>query len=349
MDTAFKGGTPVEKDHRPIIAVTMGDPAGVGPEICARTFADESVLRESRPVLYGDARVMRKAVALVGADLEVRVIDNPAAATGEAGILEIVNFPNADPAMFRPGEVSALCGRAAWEYIEAAGRAALARKIAAVVTAPINKESIAAAKVPYIGHTEMFGAIAGIADPLTMFETLSLRVFFLTRHVPLRKACELVTRNRLIDYLERCSAALADLGLPGSIAVAGLNPHCGEHGLFGDDEGREIEPAIEEATRRGLPVVGPIGADSVFHLAKSGRYAAVLSLYHDQGHIACKTLDFEKTVSLTLGLPFLRTSVDHGTAFNLAWKATARAVSLIEAMLAAARYAPTFAASAHNS
>ncbi len=190
----------------------------------------------------------------------------------------------------------------------------------------------------------MLGAIAGVDDPLTMFETLGLRVFFLTRHVSLRKACELVTKDRLVDYLERCQGALADLGLKGDLAVAGLNPHCGEHGLFGDEEGREIAPAIAEARSRGLAVVGPIGADSVFHLAKIGRFAAVLSLYHDQGHIACKTLDFERTVSLTLGLPFLRTSVDHGTAFDIAWKGQASAVSMVEAILSAARHAPAYSA-----
>jgi 4-hydroxythreonine-4-phosphate dehydrogenase len=175
-----------------------------------------------------------------------------------------------------------------------------------------------------------------------MFETLGLRVFFLTRHVPLRQACELVTRPRLLDCLQRCTRALTHLGLQGTIAVAGLNPHCGEHGLFGHEEEREIRPALEEARALGLAVEGPLGADSVFHLARTGRYAAVLSLYHDQGHIACKTLDFERTVSLTLGLPFLRTSVDHGTAFDIAWKGKASAVSMSEAILAAARYAASY-------
>jgi 4-phospho-D-threonate 3-dehydrogenase / 4-phospho-D-erythronate 3-dehydrogenase len=330
------------REQRPIIAATMGDPAGIGPEICARAFADESVQRECRPVLYGDARVMRKAVALVGAKLEIRALDDPTAATGRTGFIEILDLGNADPAAFRPGEVSAFCGRASWEYVKAAGHAAHVRKVAAMVTAPINKESIAAAKVPHIGHTEMLGAVAGVADPLTMFETLGLRVFFLSRHVSLKNACELVARDRLIDYIERCSTALAGLGLAGSLAIAGLNPHCGEHGLFGNEEEKEIEPAIAEAKRRGLLVVGPIGADSVFHLAKSGRFAAVLALYHDQGHIACKTLDFERTVSITLGMPFLRTSIDHGTAFDIAWKAEASAVSMIEALLSATRYAPAF-------
>src|SRR5208282_4878130 len=151
-------------------------------------------------------------------------------------------------------------------------------------------------------------------------------------------------KARLVDYIGRCHAALGSLGLDGDLVVAGLNPHCGEHGLFGDEEGREIEPAIAEARARGIAVAGPVGADSVFHLAKTGRYAAVLSLYHDQGHIACKTLDFERTVSLTLGLPFLRSSVDHGTAFDIAWKGEASAVSMVEAVLAAARYAPAYGA-----
>jgi 4-hydroxythreonine-4-phosphate dehydrogenase len=324
----------MEKDRpldaaRPIVAVTMGDPAGVGPEICAAALADPSVRRAARCLLYGDERVLRKAAALLGVDL------GAALASGDS---RIVDLANADPASFAPGEVSAPCGKAAWEYVEAAARSALSGEAAAVVTAPINKESVRAAGVPHIGHTEMLGSITGTADPLTMFETLGLRVFFLTRHVSLKAACGLVTKARLLDYIERCSAALGDLGLAGELVVAGLNPHCGEHGLFGDEEGREIEPAIAEARAKGVKVSGPIGADSVFHQAKIGRYAAVLSLYHDQGHIACKTLDFERTISLTLGMPFLRTSVDHGTAFDIAWKGKASAVGMVEAIAAAARY-----------
>jgi 4-hydroxythreonine-4-phosphate dehydrogenase len=318
------------KDTRPILALTMGDPAGIGPEICARALADDAVRGAARCVLYCDARVMRKAASLVG--VEPR----------DWGDARLVDLANADPASFAPGEVSALCGRAAWEYVESAARAALGGgpegRVGAVVTAPLNKESVSAAGVPHIGHTEMLGAVAGVDDPLTMFETLGLRVFFLTRHVSLREACDLVTKGRLVDYLERCSAALAGLGLVGGIVVADLNPHCGEHGLFGDEEGREIVPAVAEARSRGIDAAGPVGADSVFHLAKTGRYAAVLSLYHDQGHIACKTLDFERTVSLTLGLPFLRTSVDHGTAFDIAWKGEASAVGMVEAVLVAAKY-----------
>jgi 4-hydroxythreonine-4-phosphate dehydrogenase len=289
------------------------------------------VAAAARCRVFGDARVLKKAAAVTGAG-RIQA--------------EVVDLANADPAAFAAGKVSALCGQASWEYVQAAARAALAGQVEAVATAPINKESVAAALVPHTGHTEMLAALAGAEHPLTMFETRGLRVFFLTRHLSLRQACEQVTRARILDCLQRCAAALSRLGLRGPIAVAGLNPHCGEHGLFGQEEGREIEPAIAEARAGGLEVLGPIGADSVFHLAHAGRYAAVLSLYHDQGHIACKTLDFERTVSLTLGLPFLRTSVDHGTAFDIAWTGKAGAASMIEAVLAAARYAGAYRAAA---
>ena len=182
--------------------------------------------------------------------------------------------------------------------------------------------------------------MTGTHDPLTMFQVHNLRVFFLSRHVSLRKACDMVTKERLSDYIERCCKALEMLGLPSStLAVAGLNPHNGEHGLFGDEEVREVEPAVKEAAAKGIPVVGPVPADSVFHQALHGKYGAVLSLYHDQGHIATKTLDFERTISLTLGMPFLRSSVDHGTAFDIAGQGIAGAVSMEEAIRLAAEYA----------
>jgi 4-hydroxythreonine-4-phosphate dehydrogenase len=329
--------------NKPIIGISMGDPAGIGPEILVRAVADEAVSRVARCLVYGDALVIDKAVEESGLGLKVRAIDKPAEARFAAGSIEVVDLANADPAAFEPGKVQASCGRAAWEYIEAVVQAALQGEVEVVNTAPINKESIQAAGVPYIGHTEMLAGLTGVSDPLTMFETLGLQVFFLSRHVSLRKSCDLVTRERLTDYIERCHRALELLGLGGGeLAVAGLNPHCGEHGLFGDEEVREVEPAVAEAQRRGFRVAGPIAADSVFHQAKNGRYAAVLSLYHDQGHIATKTLDFERTISLTLGLPFLRSSVDHGTAFDIAWQGKASAVSMVESILVAARYAPAY-------
>jgi 4-hydroxythreonine-4-phosphate dehydrogenase len=329
--------------NQPLIAISMGDPAGIGPEILVRTIADASVHQVARCLVYGDARVIDKAVREARLNLTVRAIDKPSEAIYAPGSVEVVHLANADPTAFEPGKVQALCGKAAWKYIEAMVQAALRGEVEAVNTGPINKESIQAAHIPHIGHTEMLAALTGTHDPLTLFETLGLRVFFLSRHMSLRQSCDLVTKARLLDYIERCHRALEQLGIGGGeLAVAGLNPHSGEHGLFGDEEVREVTPAIEEARKRGFKVVGPIGADSVFHQAKIGRYAAVLSLYHDQGHIATKTLDFERTISLTLGLPFLRTSVDHGTAFDIAWQGKASAVSMIESVLVAARYAPAY-------
>jgi 4-hydroxythreonine-4-phosphate dehydrogenase len=330
-----------------VTALTMGDPAGVGPEIIVKALGPGGAAAGAKCVVYGDARVLGRAAEALGLGFSLHPIASPEAALYEPGTLEVVDLHNADPEGFEPGRVSALCGRASWEYIEAATKAALAGRVAALDTAPINKEAIRAAGVPYIGHTEMLEGLTGSRDPLTMFETLGLRVFFLTRHVALRAAPDLITRDRLLDYFRRCLGAMDRLGLAGGeLAVAGLNPHCGEHGLFGDEEVRVIAPAVEEARAEGLAVVGPIGADSVFHQAKTGRYAAVLSLYHDQGHIATKTLDFDRTVSLTLGLPFLRTSVDHGTAFDIAWQGKASALGMETSILVAARYAEAWTARA---
>ena len=220
---------------------------------------------------------------------------------------------------------------------------ALAGEVDALASTPINKESLKAANIDYIGHTEILADLTGTPDPLTMFQVRDLRVFFLTRHMSLVQACKLVRRERLEDYIGRCLKELVRLGVAKPrLAVAGLNPHCGEHGLFGFEEVEQIEPAIAAARLAGLDAVGPVPADSVFHFALQGKYDAVLSLYHDQGHIATKTLDFERTISLTLGLPFLRTSVDHGTAFDIAGQGRAGSVSMVEAIRLAALYAPNF-------
>jgi 4-hydroxythreonine-4-phosphate dehydrogenase len=236
-----------------------------------------------------------------------------------------------------------MCGRAAYEYIAKSIELANEGKVDAVTTTAINKESLRAGGINYIGHTEIFGALTGTGDPLTMFETNGMRIFFLTRHVSLREMLDLVTKDRIKDYVKRCMKALEKLGVTeGTMAIAGLNPHSGEHGLFGWEEVNEITPAVEELRAEGYNVTGPIGADSVFHQAAMGKYNSVLSLYHDQGHIAAKTLDFERTIAITNGMPILRTSVDHGTAFDIAGKGVASAVSLIEAIRLAAKYAPHY-------
>lgn len=328
---------------KPLIAVPIGDPAGVGPEIVAKSVASGDVFEAADCVIVGDKTIIENAIKIVGEDLTVHVISEPEEGDYRKGILNLIDLGNVDMAKFEFGKVNGMCGKAAYEYIAKCIELANKGKVDAVATTPINKESLRAGGINYIGHTEIFGALTETEDPLTMFETNGMRVFFLTRHVSLRKMLDMITKDRIIDYVKRCMKALEKLGVTdGTMAIAGLNPHSGEHGLFGWEEVNEIMPAIEELQAEGYQVVGPIGADSVFHQAAQGRYNSVLSLYHDQGHIATKTLDFEKTIAITNGMPILRTSVDHGTAFDIAGKGIVSAVSMIEAILLAAKYAPNF-------
>lgn len=329
--------------EKPIIAVTMGDPAGIGPEIVAKSIADKATYDVARCIVIGDKKVMEKAIKIVGADLKVNVVDSPADGDYSYGVLNMIDLDNIDMSRFEYGKINAMCGQAAFDYIKKSIEITMDKQADAVATTPINKESLHAAEVDFIGHTEIFGALTGTDDPLTMFETNGLRVFFLTRHKSLRDMLDDIKKDRIIDYVERCTDALRRLGVKeGTMAVAGLNPHSGEHGLFGWEEVKEIAPAVEELKERGFNVAGPVPADSVFHQAAQGRFNSVLSLYHDQGHIATKTLDFDRTISITNGMPILRTSVDHGTAFDIAGKGIAGAVSMEEAIRLAAKYAPFF-------
>ncbi|WP_270303492.1 4-hydroxythreonine-4-phosphate dehydrogenase PdxA [Baileyella intestinalis] len=328
---------------KPLIAVTMGDPAGIGPEIVARTIDDKEIFNIARCIVIGDRKIMEKAIQIVGADLKIHVTENPAEGDYSEGVLNLINLDNINMDQFEYGKVSAMCGQAAYDYIAKSIEITMSGQADAVATTPINKESLHAAEVPFIGHTEIFGALTGTEDPLTMFETNGLRVFFLTRHKSLRDMLDDIKKDRIIDYVQRCTEALRKLGVnEGTMAVAGLNPHSGEHGLFGWEEVNEIAPAVEELKKQGYDVAGPVPADSVFHQAAMGKYNSVLSLYHDQGHIATKTLDFDRTISITNGMPILRTSVDHGTAFDIAGKGIAGAVSMKEAVRLAAKYAPYF-------
>lgn len=328
---------------KPLIEVPIGDPAGVGPEIVAKSVASEEVFEAADCVIVGDKTIIENAIKIVGVDLTVHVISEAEEGDYRKGILNLIDLGNVDMAKFEFGKVNGMCGKAAYEYIAKCIELANEGKVDAVATTPINKESLRAGGINYIGHTEIFGALTETEDPLTMFETNGMRVFFLTRHVSLREMLDMITKDRIIDYVKRCMKALEKLGVTdGTMAIAGLNPHSGEHGLFGWEEVNEIMPAIEKLQAEGYKVVGPIGADSVFHQAAQGRYNSVLSLYHDQGHIATKTLDFEKTIAITNGMPILRTSVDHGTAFDIAGKGIVSAVSMIEAILLAAKYAPNF-------
>jgi 4-hydroxythreonine-4-phosphate dehydrogenase len=326
-------------DARPVLAVTMGDPAGIGPEIAVRALLSPEVRALCRSFIIGDARVLERALAVCGLSAQLNRIAGPEALADRDGVIDVLHQQTADPDVLRMGQVQPLGGQAAYAAIKTSIELAMAGRIDGVATTPINKESLQAAKIPFIGHTEMFAEHTGAREEMTMFTISGLKIFFLTRHVSLAEACRQMTQDRVAKGIDKCIKALGQLGYDKPhLAVAALNPHGGEDGLFGREEIDAIKPAIVAARARGMQVSGPVPADSVFHMAKLGRYDAVLSLYHDQGHIAAKMLDFEKTVSVTLGLPILRTSVDHGTAFDIAGTGKASAVSMIEAIKVAAEY-----------
>lgn len=307
------------------IGITMGDPAGIGPEIIVKALLQPETFEHMIPVVYGNPSTFQRVVELLGVDTQIDEIPHAGHAQGRPGIIEIVPTSEfTDDIPF--GKVNPDAGSIAVKAIVEAVSAAKRHEIVAINTAPINKEAVRKAGFHYPGHTEMLAELFEVEHVVTMFVVGELRIFFLTRHHPLSKAVELLTIERVYEGIEQSVKYLHDLGFTDPVlAVAALNPHAGENGLLGSEEQAVLIPAIERAQSSGLPVVGPIPADAVFYQARHGRYTGVLSLYHDQGHIATKTLDFNGTVSVTLGLPTIRTSVDHGTAFDIAGKGCANA------------------------
>ncbi|PYM13970.1 MAG: 4-hydroxythreonine-4-phosphate dehydrogenase PdxA [Candidatus Rokuibacteriota bacterium] len=333
----------------PVLGVTMGDPAGVGPEIIARAAAEPQVVATSRPVVIGSADVMKAALALIGSPLVSHVVRDVEECRWANGTLEVLDLANVDAATLPRAQVSAAAGRAAYEAIERAILLAMERRIAAIVTAPVNKEALAAAGIPHAGHTEILAELSGTKDVAMLLAGKELRVIHVTTHVALRRVPDLVTRDRVLRTIRLAQKTMEDLGRDRArIAVAGLNPHAGEEGLFGDEEQTAIIPAIEEARREGIDVFGPLPADTLFSRARGGEFDIVVAMYHDQGHIPVKTLGFEydekakrwtglSGVNVTVGLPFVRVSVDHGTAFDRAWKGIANHESMVEAIEVAVR------------
>ena len=308
-----------------VVAVTIGDPAGIGPEIVVRALAQDAVQRSVQALVVGDRWVLERAMEVTGTTLEF----------SPAGPVRLLDLANVDHRL-QWGKIQATAGAAAGQFIERAVHETLAGRADALATAPINKEALWRAGYRYLGHTEMLGALTGSPDPLTMFAVRNMRIFFLTRHMSLREAVAEVKRDRLAAILPQIVGELRTLGFDRPrIAVAALNPHAGEGGALGKEDLEEIAPAVQDARGQGWQVDGPVPADAVFAQALDGRYDAVLALYHDQGHIAAKTLDFHGAVSVTLALPFIRTSVDHGTAFDIAGKGLARAESMAAAILMA--------------
>lgn len=328
---------------KPIIAIPLGDPAGVGPEIVVKALRNKEIYDVCKPIVIGDYGVLEKALKITNTSLKLNAISSASEGKYTLGTIDFINLNNIDISSLEYGKVQAQCGKAAFDYLSYSINLALNKEVTAIATTPLNKESFKKAGVPYIGHTEVLESLTKTPDPLTMFEVKGLRVFFYSRHVSLRKACDLITKEGIEKFVVRCERALKVLGIAKPhMAIAGLNPHSGEHGLFGDEEVKHIFPAVGNLREKGINVEGPIGADSVFYQGLKGRYDAVLSLYHDQGHIATKMVDFERTISLTNNMPFLRTSVDHGTAFDIAGTGKVSEVSMIEAILLAAKYGTRF-------
>ena len=314
--------------------ITMGDSSGVGPEIVLKAAAAGELRHPF--VVFGDLAVLERANAELGYGLTVRAADEPS----PAGAVHVIDHGIVGADEVRPGELSELSGRAARAYVVSATTSALAGEIDAMVTLPMNKEATQLSDPTFTGHTELIGEVCGATDVTIMLVSDDLIVTHVSTHCSLREAIERATTDRIEKIIEMTYEAVARLRPAPRVAVAGLNPHAGEHGLFGREEIDEIEPAIARVRAKGMAVDGPIPPDTVFHLAvRRDRWDAVVCMYHDQGHIPSKLLDFESGVNVALGLPILRTSVDHGTAFDIAWTGVASTRSLVSALDLAARMA----------
>jgi 4-hydroxythreonine-4-phosphate dehydrogenase len=296
----------------------MGDPAGIGPEIIAKTFTERGFQDENRAFVIGDAGIMRRAAEMMGLPLGVNEIEKLEEALFEGGgvdVLQVGELPGDLPF----GELDARAGAAAFGYVRRATGLALEGSVGAVATAPLNKEAMHMGGYEYPGHTEILAELTETKDYAMMLVTEELRVIHVSTHVSLKEAIERVRpdRERAVIRLARDALSKLDVEEP-KIAVAGLNPHAGENGLFGDEDDERITPAVAEAREEGIDVTGPLPPDAVFARARRGDFDMVVVQYHDQGHIPIKLMGFEGGVNVTVGLPFFRTSVDHGTAFDIA-------------------------------
>jgi len=329
----------------PRIALTMGDPAGVGPEVCLHLLASDEIARQCVPVLFGDAGILRRVAEATKLPLRTSVISGEQWQSQWSAINRpcIVDLQTLAADSVQAGVVSAATGRAGYTYVDRAIDAALAGQVAAVSTAPLNKEAMHAAGINYPGHTEIFAARTKAARSCMMQYSEEITCTFVTVHVGYREVPGLLTKERILDVIELTAEALRRLrGKPPKIVVCGLNPHAGEHGLFGErEEERIIIPAIEAARQQGIDIEGPLPPDTAFLPWKRKATDAFVCMYHDQGHIPVKALAFDSAVNTTLGLPIIRTSVDHGTACDIAWQGKANPSSIFSAVRLALRLIAT--------
>jgi 4-hydroxythreonine-4-phosphate dehydrogenase len=327
---------------KPIVGVTMGDPASIGPEIACKMFADKTIYDFCRPLIVGDSASLSEGMKVGKVMLQLNSIKKASEGKFVHGTIDVIDLHNVDMKNLKMGEPQAMAGKACVEYIKRAVELATAGEIDAIVTCPINKKAMNMGGYKYSGHTELLADLTKTKDFAMLLVTGPLKVIHVSTHVSLVEAIRRVQKERIMTVIKLADQALKDLGVAHPrIAVAGLNPHAGEDGMFGNEEIDTIAPAIEAAKKTGIDVSGPIAPDTIFMRAKNGEYDVVVAMYHDQGHVAIKMLGFQLGVNVSIGLPIIRTSVDHGTAYRRAGRklGTGDASSLIEATKLAAQMA----------
>ena len=336
--------TPLGAGGKPIIAITMGDPASIGPEIAIKALLQKSIHEICKPILVGDAKVFEQINTLLKLNASINAIDKVADAKFELGTIDVLDLKNVDIDKLVFGEISAMCGEAAFQSVKKVIELALAKEVDATVTGPINKKSINEAGHHFAGHTEIYAHFTNTKKYAMLLVEDKMKVIHVSTHVSLRQACDLVKKERIVEVTELLRNGMISLGETNlKIGIAGLNPHAGDSGLFGTEDDLEILPAVEEARRLGYDVEGPVPPDTMFAKAATGYYGGVVAMYHDQGHIPFKLTGFKwnteknqmdsvKGVNITLGLPIIRTSVDHGTAFEIAGKGIASADAMVLAI-----------------
>lgn len=325
-------------EDRPRIAITMGDPAGVGPEIIIKMFQNQSVYDFSCPLVIGDAAFLNEVASKLASSVSITPISSPEKASFIPGSIDVLDLKNIS-ATINVGQPNSLGGQVSVEYIRVAVDLALKHKVEAIVTAPINKKSIHLAGFTWPGHTEMLADFTGTKDVALMLAGDALRVVIVTTHVPLNQVGALVTHKQIIKTIKLTHHWLLEYATETpKIALTGLNPHCGDGGIFGKEELTEIIPAIDTARKEGIKIFGPFSADALFANFKPNIYDAIITMYHDQGMIPVKMANKGTAVNVTIGLPIIRTSVDHGTAFDIAGKGCASTESIELAIKSAANF-----------
>ena len=320
-------------DKRPLMGITMGDPCGIGPEVVLKALAREESYRVCKPLVIGHPEILKRDMAMAGVRLDVRVVERPEDGAFEFGCVDVWCPVDVDVDQIEMGEVCCEAGRAAAEWVIRAVDLAMANRIDGIVTAPLNKEAMNLAGYPYAGHTELLAEKSGVERAHLMLASERLTVSHVTGHIALHEVPDRLTVDLIYDTVRLTRDVLVGLGkIEPRIAVCGLNPHAGENGLFGSEDAEVVRPAVEKALDKGWRVEGPLPADTTFLKAYNGLYDGVVAMYHDQGHVPAKLVAFDEAVNVTLGLPIVRASVDHGTAYDIAGKGIAKAVNMLQAI-----------------